>query len=247
MLLVAGLTWPVLYAIKLGQVGPLLFLCFAVAWRCVDRPLPLGLSIAAGTLVKLQPALLLPWALVVGRWRAATISALAIAVACLASLVVAGPAAWADYVALLRRVSDPVTTPHMVSPGAVVYQLGFSTGAASVVQWVAVAAVAALTIHAWLRRDAVASLVVTAVASQVVSPLVWDHYAVVLLLPVALVLERRGRSAWPIALLPIAGWLPGPVYPLLFAIGLVAAWAAGWPRPRVESELPEVVTVPSAT
>ena len=74
LLLVAGLTWPVLYAIKLGQVGPLLLLSFAVAWRFVDRPLPLGLSIAAGTLIKLQPALLLPWALIVGRGRAAAIA-----------------------------------------------------------------------------------------------------------------------------------------------------------------------------
>ena len=228
-LLVAGLTWPVLYAVKLGQVGPLLLLCFAVAWRCVDRPIPLGLSIAAGTVAKLQPALLLPWALAVGRWRAASIAVIAIAAACLASLVVVGPSAWADYVALLRRVGDPVTTPHTVSPGAVAYQLGLSPESASVVQWIAVGAVAALTVHSWFRRDAVASLVVTAVASQVLSPLVWEHYATVLLLPVALVLDRIGRRAWPIALLPVAGWLPAPFYPLLFAIGLIAAWAVGRP------------------
>jgi hypothetical protein len=246
LLLVAGLTWPVLYAIKLGQVGPLLFLCFAVAWRSVDRPLPLGLSIAAGTLVKLQPALLLPWALAVGRWRAAAIALLAIAAACLASVVVLGTAAWADYVALLRRVSDPVTTPHTVSPGAVAYQLGLTPEAASVVQWVAVVVVAVLTLHSWFRRDAVASLVVTAVASQVISPLVWDHYAVVLLLSVALVLDREGRRAWPIALLPIAAWLPAPVYPLIFAIGLVAAWGVGRPA-KGTPESGRRITAPTAT
>jgi alpha-1,2-mannosyltransferase len=229
LVLVAGVSWPVLYAVKLGQVGPLLLLCAAVAWRCVDRPVPLGLSIAAGTLVKLQPALLIPWALVAGRWRAAVVALVTIVAVSLASVVLLGLDTWADYVDLLRRVSDPVTTPHTVSPGAVAYRLGLLSAAASVVQWGSVAAVAVLTIHAWLRRDAVASLVVTAIASQLVSPLVWDHYAVVLLLPVALVLERLGRRAWPIALLPIAGWLPGEVYPLLFAIGLVAAWAVGRP------------------
>lgn len=230
LVLVAGLSWPVLYAVKLGQVGPLLLLCAAVAWRSVDRPAPLGLSIAAGTLVKLQPALLVPWALVAGRWRAAVIAVIAVLAVSLASVAVVGPGTWADYVDLLRRVGDPVTTPHAVSPGAVAYGLGLSADAASVVQWVSIAAVAAVTVHAWLRRDAVASLVVTVIASQLVSPLVWDHYAMVLLLPVALVLDRLGRKAWPIALLPIAGWLPGAVYPFLFATGLVAAWAVGRPR-----------------
>ena len=237
LLLVAGLSWPVLYTLKLGQVGTLLLLCFAVAWRCIDRPVPLGLSIASGTLVKLQPVLLLPWALAVGRWRAATSSVVALAAVCIASLLVVGTSAWADYVALLRRVSDPVSTPHTVSPGAVAYQSGLSLEAATLFQWLAVAGVVAITLHAWFRRDPGASLVVTAVASQVLSPLVWDHYAMVLLLPVALVLDRLGRRAWPVVLLPIAGWLPAPVYPALFAVGLVAAWGVGRPRegpgPRV--------------
>ena len=153
LLLVAGLSWPVLYTLKLGQVGTLLLLCFAVAWRCIDRPVPLGLSIASGTLVKLQPVLLLPWALAVGRWRAATSSVVALAAVCIASLLVVGTSAWADYVALLRRVNDPVSTPHTVSPGAVAYQSGLSLEAATLFQWLAVAGVVAITLHAWFRRD----------------------------------------------------------------------------------------------
>ena len=38
-----ALSWPFLYAIKLGQVGPILFLLFAIGWRWVDtRPVVLG-------------------------------------------------------------------------------------------------------------------------------------------------------------------------------------------------------------
>jgi hypothetical protein len=133
-----------------------------------------------------------------------------------------------------------------VSPGAVAYQLGASQAMASVVQWAYVAGVAAITVHAWLRRDDVASLVVTAVASQVISPIVWDHYAVVLLLPVALVLDRLGRRGWPIVLLPLAGWLPLPWYPVLFAIGLLAAWAVGRPRTGMPGR-DAMVTAPPAT
>src|SRR6185503_3388257 len=33
ILLLAGLDWPVAYAIKLGQVGPLLLLVFVLGWR----------------------------------------------------------------------------------------------------------------------------------------------------------------------------------------------------------------------
>jgi alpha-1,2-mannosyltransferase len=233
VLLVAGVTWPVLYTLKLGQVGPVLLLCFALAWRWIDRPVGLGLSIAAGTLVKLQPALLIPWALVTRRWRAATVASVTVLVACAASVPFVGLDAWADYARLIRGVGAAVDTPHAVSPGAILLGLGVDPAVASVLQWVTVLAVAALTVHAWLRLDAEASLVVTAVASQCLSPLVWDHYAIVLLLPVALVLGRLGRRAWPIALLPIAGWLPAPVYPLLFAIGLVSAWAVGRRRPFV--------------
>ena len=48
IVLLAGLSWPFVYAVKLGQVGPLLFLCFAVGWRWLDDPLRLGLSRRAG-------------------------------------------------------------------------------------------------------------------------------------------------------------------------------------------------------
>ena len=42
VVLLAGLSWPFLYAIKLGQVGPLLFLLLAVGWRWMDRGPVLG-------------------------------------------------------------------------------------------------------------------------------------------------------------------------------------------------------------
>ncbi len=70
VLLLGALDWPLLYAVKLGQVGPLLFLLFAVGWRCLDRAVPLGLSMAAGAMIKVQPLILLVWAGLTGRWRA---------------------------------------------------------------------------------------------------------------------------------------------------------------------------------
>ena len=57
IVLLAGLSWPFILGVKLGQVGSLLFLGFAVGWRWLDDPLRLGLSGALGAAIKLQPGL----------------------------------------------------------------------------------------------------------------------------------------------------------------------------------------------
>ena len=46
ILLLGGISWPLVYAIKLGQVGPILLLTFAIAWRWMDRPWRLGAATA---------------------------------------------------------------------------------------------------------------------------------------------------------------------------------------------------------
>lgn len=215
----AAVSLPFLYGLKLGQVGPLLYLCFAIGWRAIDRPVPLGLSAAAGTLVKVQPALLFGWMLVTRRWSAAAVGAIAVGVAIALSTLVVGVQTWADYVALLGRVSAPVTTPHNMTLGAVAYRAGFSLEAASLVQYAACGATIAATLFAWLRRDAATGFVVAVVASQLLSPLLWDHYAMLALLPVALLLQRRH---WWAAAIPLLTWLSfDPAYPLVFGVALV--------------------------
>jgi hypothetical protein len=69
IVLLAGLSWPFVYALKLGQVGAILFLAFVVGWRWLRDDRALGVSAAVGAAVKLQPGLVLAWALVRGRWR----------------------------------------------------------------------------------------------------------------------------------------------------------------------------------
>jgi hypothetical protein len=69
---------------------------------------------------------------------------------------------------------------------------------------------------------------VAAVASQLFSPVIWPHYAVVLFLPVAW-LVARGRW-WAILLLipmsiPFADSAPPIVYPIVFWLAILAtAW-----------------------
>ena len=219
IVLLAALSLPFLYSIKLGQVGPLLYLCCAVGWRSLDRPLGLGLAVAAGTLTKVQPALLFAWMMLTRRWRAAFVGIVACGAAALIATLITGAATWTDYIALLGRVSEPVTTPKNLTPGAVAWRAGAGLGVANAIQWAAVAATLAITAFAWLRRDEATGFVVGVVASQLLSPLLWDHYAMLLLLPVALLLERR---RWWAVLIPFVTWLPfDVVYPAAFAVALL--------------------------
>jgi len=223
--LLAGLSWPFLYNVKLGQVGPLLFLLFAVGWRGLDRPAILGLTGAIGAATKIQPGLVLAWALLTRRWLAVAVGAAALVVMALAATLLAGPPAWADFLTIITRVNDPITTPHNFTPGAVAYQLGVSRDVAAALQWAGSVLVVLAVVFAALRRSAAASYLVVVVATQVLSPILWDHYAMLLLLPVAWLLDR-GR-AWA-ALIPLAtcvvlvGVVPSLVYPVVFAVTLIA-------------------------
>jgi hypothetical protein len=154
-----------------------------------------------------------------------------VATAAALTTVVVGPRAWFDYLDLLLRVSAPVTTPHNFTPGAVAYQLGATEQTAGIIQLTAMATTVAAVVAAIRWAEADASFIVTIVATQLLSPLLWDHYAVVLLLPVAWLLERRHWWAVliPLAMaLPLVAVTPPIVYPVAFAICLVAPAIVGW-------------------
>ncbi len=226
IVLLGGLSWPLAYSLKLGQVGPLLFLLFAAGWRWLDRPGRLGLMIALGTIVKVQPAILLVWAGLTRRWQAVGVALLVGLVAALLATLLTGLTTWSDYVELLRRVSAPVTTAHNFTPGAVAYQLGASEAAAGAIQLAVTVGVLLVTVWAALRTPAEVGYLTAVIASQLLSPLLWDHYAMLLLLPVAWLLERR---RWWAALIPLAtatpivllGIVPAAVYPVVFGLGLL--------------------------
>jgi hypothetical protein len=232
-ILLAGMvSWPFIFGVRIGQVGPILYLLFALGWRFLDRPGIVGTAIALGTLVKLQPAVVLGWLLLRRSWAALLAAGVTLAlVVGVAALV--GLGQWLDLATLLRNLSDALTVPTNLSLGATAYVLGAPLGVASMIQVLNTVAVIGLVAVAALRATREAGYLVAVVGSQVVSPIVWDHYALALLLPVAWLLERR--QWWALAVPVVLAWVLLPVlsttlYPLAFYTVLIGTFVAGWRR-----------------
>ena len=230
ILLLAGLSFPFVYAVKLGQVGPILFFAFAVGWRWIEDPIRLGASAALGAAVKLQPGLVLVWALLTGRFRAVAVGAAVLLALALVATLLAGPGAWSDFLVLIRTVTNPITTERNLTPGAIAYQLGASADVAAVVQLINTFVVVAAFLAAIRWAGDEASYLVAVIASQLVSPILWDHYAMLLLLPVAYLLSAGRWWALAIPLVtawPLLGITPAVAYPVVFWITLAATLVVG--------------------
>jgi hypothetical protein len=230
MLLLAGLSWPFLYSLKLGQVGPILLLLFAIGWRWLDDPIRLGLSTALGAAIKLQPGIVFVWALLTRRWAAIAVGVVALAVLAVTATVLAGPGIWSDFVTLVRQVGDPIATGHNFTPGAIAYQLGVPSGLAATIQLISTVVVLGAVVVASRMATAEAGYLVAVIASQLLSPVLWDHYAMLLLLPVAY-LCAAGRW-WALAIplvtaTPLVEITPPIAYPIVFFVALGATLGVG--------------------
>lgn len=230
VLLLGAIGWPLILGLRLGQIAPILYVVFAFAWRSLDRPSQLGASVAVGAMVKLQPALLAVWLVSRRAWRA-------LAAAAVVGMAVAGGAAvlglgdWIGMGRLLSSLSDAVTVPGNLAIGATLHGLGMSAGLAGTVQVVNTAVILVVVIVAGLTLGRTPGFLVSVVASQLISPIVWSHYALILVLPVAWLLDRR---LWWAAAIPVAdAWvlarfMPDWTYTVAFYFTLVAVFVVGW-------------------
>ena len=229
-ILLAGWSFPFVYAVKLGQVGPILFCLFALGWRWLDRQIPFGVVGALGAAIKLQPGLILVWALLTLRIRAVIAGGAVLIVLAVLTTVLAGPSAWTDFLALIRAVSDPIRTPHNFTPGAIAFASGTSAETAGLIQLVSTVGVIALLLISIRWATDEASFMIAVIASQLVSPIVWDHYAMILLLPVAYLLASGRWWAVAIPLVtawPLVGVTPPVAYPILFWVTMIATFLVG--------------------
>jgi alpha-1,2-mannosyltransferase len=197
----AYLSVAVLHDIRLGALTPLLALGLALAWRWREHAraaLPLALIIVA----KLFLWPLTVWLVATGRIRVAVRGVLGAAAASAVGWAVIGFAGLADYPKLLSVLSNAEQGRgySLVSAGL---WLGLAPAAARVTAVVLGAALLGLCWHAGRRGFDERSLALSLGAALALSPIVWLHYFVLLLVPIALA-RRTFGAIW---LIPALFWI----------------------------------------
>jgi alpha-1,2-mannosyltransferase len=197
---------PMASSIMIGTLSPFLALGAAAAWRYRDRRVVVAAAIVGVVVTKIFLWPLGIWLLATRRFRtAATTVALGISVV-FVSWGILGFDGLRDYPDRLSRVAG-LEQDKSYSPFALFRLLGLSTGSARL-------AVLALTLAALGVVVAVArgrdgdrrSFLLALGAGLLASPIVWMHYLVLLVVPLALYRPRFG-IAWVV---PLAYWyLPG--------------------------------------
>jgi glycosyl transferase family 87 len=202
-------------ALDLGTVAPLLLLAIAVAWHWRDRLLRPALAVGAAIALKLflWPAAV--WLAIRGRIGTA-LTSVAVAVALvLLPWAIIGFAGIGDYPSVLRHLSrQEAAASYSGTAFGVRAHLPY---AVSLVLSLVVG-IALLAAAVWVGRDTrrsprdrdVATLTLALAAALVASPIVWVHYFLLLLVPLALTRPRLswlwlvpfayyplGESAWP--------------------------------------------------
>jgi alpha-1,2-mannosyltransferase len=187
------LLWPAtIEGIQTANASLPLTLLVALMWRYRDRAGIAGAALGYAVAVKLFLWPLVVWQALVGRVRTAFV---ALAVAAASLLLLLPFIALDDYARLLRELGR--TFEHdAYTPFALLTDLGVPDTTARAVTVAVGLAVLAL---AWRRR----SLGLAVAAALCLSPIVWRHFFVLLLVPLALS-RPRFDVVW---LVPIAMWV----------------------------------------
>jgi alpha-1,2-mannosyltransferase len=202
-------------AVDLGTVGPLLLLLIAVAWRWRERLVGPAAAVGAAVALKL---FLWPFAAWLALTRRARTAAASIGFALAFTLLpwaIIGFAGIGRYPSLLRHLSaDEASSSYSLIALAERSHLPYSAGIAVSLLVAALLLVAMVFVARDERPSArardVAVLTLALAAALAGSPIVWVHYFLLLLVPLALTQPRLswlwfvpfayswvGESAWP--------------------------------------------------
>ena len=212
---VALLYPPTLENVEYGAVGPALALLVALGWRYRDRVWPVAASVGAAIALKVFVWPLLVWLAATKRSAAAVGAAVAAVGLALGSWAAIGFDGIADYPDLLRRLSD-VEAENSYSAYAILVTIGLPSGLAHVVVAAAAAAVLVLAWRAARGADGDRRALTLALAAGfVLTPILWLHYLVLLVVPIALARPRLSVL-----------WL----VPLAMTVFELLDLYKGWPR-----------------
>jgi alpha-1,2-mannosyltransferase len=216
---VALLCPPSVETVEYGAIGPLLLLLVALLWRFRDRMWLSAGSAAVAVVLKgfLWPLFL--WLAMTRRARSAVLAIVAGATLALLSWGVIAFRGIGDYPGLLRKLVD-VEAENSYSAFALLRMIGVPEAAAHPL---VLAAGAGLLLMGWrAARDAETSferdrrsLTLAVAAALVLTPILWLHYLVLLLVPIALARPRLSLLWFAPLALTVFEWLD---------------WYRGWPR-----------------
>ncbi len=188
----------VIGALGVGSIGPFLLLLCALGWRFRDRTVAgVPLAVAAAAKLFLWPVLV--WLLVTRRFRAfaASLATIGATLALWASIDPGGMRRYPQTVRLLNEVQR--WKSYSVQSLLISLHVTASTSEL-VAAATAIAAVAALVLLR--RRGDEVTFAAAVISALIATPILWNHYLVLLLAPIAL---ARPRLA-PLWLLPLVLW-----------------------------------------
>lgn len=219
----AAVLWmPTASGVLLSNVSIPFAFALAVAWRYRDAVWPSGLALGLSVSSKLVLWPMFVWMLVTRRLRATVAGLLIGIVVTFGSWAMIGFDGLAGYPDLLRRLSE-IQSERSYSIVGMAATLGLPQGVGRALTLVVGAALLALCALYARRADDVRSFTCAVAATLALSPIVWLHYLVVLLVPLAIARPRFS----PLWLLPILLWTsPRPGYAEGFQTFLPAIVAA---------------------
>ena len=207
--LLALISAPVVGALIWGNVTPLLVLLVALSWRWREHWVRTGILVGLAIASKLFLWPLLIWLLGTRRYRAFGAAVLAIVAGVLIPWAAIGFTGLASYPDLLRAATQ-LYAVHSYSVSTILGAFGIETELATRSAVALGFAIAVLAFLAGRRREDELSISIAVVAAILGSPVVWNHYYALLLVPLAIV-RPRFSSVWVIlALFQFAQMLPRP-------------------------------------
>jgi hypothetical protein len=196
----ALMSWPFLFGLQLGAIGPLLLLGTAIIWRHRQRLWPPAIAFASIVVAKVFPWPLGIWMLATKRYRPLMLAAALGAGVTLLAWAVLGFDGLAEYPKMLSNLSY-IQEGRSDSIVAVLLSAGVPVRYA---QALGMAAAGGLLLLAWrlvrIGAGERRAFGVTIIAVLTATPIVWDHYLVLLFVPIAL-LSPQLSALW---LIPLA-------------------------------------------
>jgi alpha-1,2-mannosyltransferase len=219
----AALLWvPSVSAVLLGNVSIPLAFAAAVAWRYRDRVWPPAWALGLAVSAKLVFWPLLVWTLATRRLRVTALAVLIGLITTVVAWAAIGFDGLAGYPDLLNRLSD-IQAERSYSIVGMSATAGLGGTVGRILTLVCGGALLAGCVLFARRDDEPRSFTCAVAATLALSPIVWLHYLVVLLVPMS-ILRPRFSALW---LLPILLWIsPRPGYAegaVTFAPGIAAA------------------------